>query len=332
MTTAQIVEALNTAFSSPVAHELTTAAAFTSDAAGTTPADASTTFAALHSGGAASGAVAGDTIEYAGKRPDGTGFSTTFTIGDPATTTLGDFVAHVRATIGSGATVSIVDGRIVTQATEPGPSSLDLSITPKNEGGGTLSFGAMGFDRGHNGVSLSASAVGGEIRIEHQLYGSAYGVTITGTGSGIAQLGIADGTVKGLDVAGTIGGQAATGSGRQLTVDGDQPAAGLTVEYGGATANAAAGSVTLTVGAGALLERLANGWLTANTGLLATKETSVNARITSLESRAERIEDRLELRRQYLLKSYIQMEVAMGRLQSQTQSFAALISGQNNSK
>src|SRR5690606_19113383 len=63
-------------------------------------------------------------------------------------------------------------------------------------------------------ATVTATVENGAIRLAESRYGS--GPTFTVTGSG--PLGL-DGTHAGLDVAGTIGGEAATGSGRTLTGD-----------------------------------------------------------------------------------------------------------------
>ncbi len=214
MTTAQIVAALSSSFGSAQALAMQSSATL-NDASGTTPATSSTLLTDLHAAdGSSAGVVAGDTISFSGTGTSGTPFTGTFTVG--AASTLADFVTQLQTSVGAGATVSLVNGQIAVQANSSGASPLTLSLTANNQGGGSLNLGTMNVTAaGHGLLSLNATAVGNQIQIQGNAYGSAAGFSISysGTGSPATQLGIAAGTWHGSDVQGTIGGYAATGSG-----------------------------------------------------------------------------------------------------------------------
>ena len=173
---------------------------------------------------------------------------------------------------------------------------------------------------GRGVMQLTASAVGNEVKITHGAYGATPGFVVAYTAGGTdgtAQLGITADTYNGVDVAGTIGGFAATGSGQQLVADADTAVEGLHVSYTGTSARAA-GDVTLTVGTGALLERLMDRYLDAGTGLLDVKDDSLSDRIIRLESRVFAMEARLDRRKLTLIQRFLNMEVLVGVLQSQS--------------
>ncbi len=143
-----------------------------------------------------------------------------------------------------------------------------------------------------------------------------------------ALLGLASGTTNGLDVQGTLGGFAATGSGRTLLGATGTAVDGLSVLYTGTTTGAM-GDTTVTLGTGALLQRSLDTWLSATSGTLATKETSLTQRAKSLEDRALQVDDRLSRRRESLLKQYAAMETALAHFQSQSSSITALFNSTN---
>ena len=322
MTTQQIVDALNTDFQQALKHKLETANTLYSDAGATTEIVAGTTFSSLYDSGTnPANVTAGDTISYTGVLTSGTLFSGTFTVSDPATDTIGDFVSHLQGSFGSEVTVSVANGKIVVEDNETGDSLIALSLNANNEGGGSLDFGAMDVAVNGRGVmQLTASAVGNEVKITHGAYGATPGFVVAYTAGGTdgtAQLGITADTYNGVDVAGTIGGFAATGSGQQLVADADTAVEGLHVSYTGTSARAA-GDVTLTVGTGALLERLMDRYLDAGTGLLDVKDDSLSDRIIRLESRVFAMEARLDRRKLTLIQRFLNMEVLVGVLQSQS--------------
>jgi flagellar hook-associated protein 2 len=146
-----------------------------------------------------------------------------------------------------------------------------------------------------------------------------------GGADGTAQLGLAAGSYTGTDVAGTIGGAAATGSGQVLTASSGNPAAGLTLLYTGTTAPGAAGTATVTWGTGALMDQRLNSWTEANTGTVDQEVTTLTDQSQKLDARAAAIDDRMARRRATLLAQFNAMEVAISKLQSQSAGVLALL-------
>jgi flagellar hook-associated protein 2 len=236
--------------------------------------------------------------------------------------------AQIQSSMGAGATVSVVNGKISATATTAGPSSLSLTLTPRNQGGGTLDFGTPSVStKGRGAMAVAASVVGGQIKILQAAFGAAAGFVLSFAGGGTDstnQLGLAAGTYRGTDVVGTIGGHAATGVGQQLVGNVGTPVDGLSLSYRG-TAIGTVGDLTLTQGIGATIDRLLTAWTTDNTGSVALKESSLNATVAAQQKRLDDFNARLERRRQALLRQYLAMDVAVQKLSAQSSAFASVL-------
>jgi len=176
-----------------------------------------------------------------------------------------------------------------------------------------------------------ASDVGGKLVLTSLKFGATGQFTVVsdvdagsgGTGIGTAGQAL---TTAGLDVAGTIDGVAATGSGQFLTgndVTGNR-ANGVQIQYTG-TATGAVGTVSLTKGIAAKLSDRLEGYLDSVSGLLTNQDKALQSQyddfgesITQLQAQLTRKEERL--RRQYLA-----MEQAVSRAQQQQQRLSAML-------
>lgn len=172
-----------------------------------------------------------------------------------------------------------------------------------------------------NELNLTATQVGNEIQLDQLGYGTGAGISLafTGLGDGAAEAWSADTSAAGTDVAGTIGGLAATGTGQLLVGSSGTDAAGLTVEYSGLTTGAV-GSVNLSLGAGARIERLLDQFLNTGNGLVDSKVSALDTRNSRLATRVSELDARLERRRAVLLANFLQMETAIARLKQQSTS------------
>ena len=331
MTTAQIVDALNASFGTSQSRALQSANAYYADASGTTAATSSTLLTALYnSGGTSAGAAAGDTVSYSGSRSDGSAFSGTFTVG--ASSTVADFVTQMQSSIGGSATVAMTNGQISVTAATTGTSSLSLSLTANNEGGGSLDFGGVNVvAAGRGALSLTATAVGNQIQIQDNAFGGAAGFSIaySGTGNPAAQLGIAAGNWVGTDVQGTIGGYTATGSGRQLVAAAGTPVEGMSLAYLGSTAGAV-GSLSLTQGFGSIVDRLLKAW-TDTGGSIDAQTQQINDTIAIQQKRLTDFTARIALQRAALLKEYSNMDSIVSQIRAQGNSFLAAFSNTGSS-
>ncbi len=231
----------------------------------------------------------GDTITISGKARDGTtDISGTYTITDISTDTVNGLLTAIESAYSAqGTTVDafIRDGKIYVEDLTSGSSSISLTLTCNNEGGGSLDLGVFNQST------------------ERDL-----------------DLGLINGTVTGQDVAGTIGGESATGSGQVLTgASGNASTEGLSVYYTGSSNNVDAGSVTLTVGVAELFERiLFNMTDSASDGYVAYKQDSLQERINELEEQITEMEARLDMKMESMVNRFVNMELALSKIQNQS--------------
>ena len=176
-------------------------------------------------------------------------------------------------------------------------------------------------------MKLTASNSGGQLSVRSTEYGSGQGFTVAytaGGADGTAQLGLAAGTFAGTNVAGTIGGAAATGVGQILTADTGTAAEGLAVKYAG-TGTGAIGTLTFVRGLGGDLVRAADAIVRPGDGIVAAQQEVLDRAGTDLRARAAQVSARLERRRAALVKQFAGMERAISKLQSASNSVTALL-------
>lgn len=175
------------------------------------------------------------------------------------------------------------------------------------------------------GLGITATTNGNQVELTTTEFGTLAGIQlgVAGTGDGSSELFSGPASAFGTDVAGTIGGEAATGNGRVLVANAGTGAAGISVLHAGTTAGPV-GDVTVTVGAGARVERLLDPYLNFGDGMLATKQSQMEAQANRLQSRILTIDAQLERRREVLLRNFLQMEAAVARLQRQSNSLLGL--------
>jgi flagellar hook-associated protein 2 len=190
---------------------------------------------------------------------------------------------------------------------------------------------------GLDGLKLTATkTVDDRITLTSSEYGTPGGFTVAYTpgagGDGTAALGIAATTHVGLDVAGTINGAVATGSGQVLTGATGDASEGLSIRYAGTTARAA-GSVNFAIGVGGMLYRAAQVLAADGSGASAQVNTTRD-QADALDKRLDDITKRLDQRRDALVRQFVAMEAALAKSQAlgaaltaQVNSFAA-----NNSR
>lgn len=322
MTTSDIVNALNAEFDSAQAERLISTEAFAVDGDETAAGPGATLDSLFGAGGSSLGIADGDTFTISGRRPDGTAFGDEFLVEDAATQTLGDLVAAIQAQVGTGVVVELDDtGRLVATDRETGSSLLELTVTSDNLGGGTLALGAFAQDRqGRSAAPITASVSGTDLHLAGDAFGSAEGFEVSYTAAGAdgtGDLGFAADTYTGVDIAGTIGGTAATGVGSLLTADEGTSAEGLIVRYEG-TGTGAVGDMTFTRGLASLLERAAQSLISADGGSIQSILDAGERTVARITDRIDDLEARLARREEMLLNRFIAMEQAIARSQSTT--------------
>lgn len=159
-------------------------------------------------------------------------------------------------------------------------------------------------------ASETSDGLGGSaIRLETTAFGSSQSFTVGANGVGLTA-----GTYTGQDVAGTVGGEAATGSGRILTASSGAPD-GLAVRVTGA-ATGVLGDLTVTSGIADRLDRVLARYLDAD-GLISTARDSIETRIDDYDDQIEAYEERLEIRERALRRQFTAMETSMATLSAQ---------------
>ena len=135
-----------------------------------------------------------------------------------------------------------------------------------------------------------------------------------------------NGTVTGQDVAGTINGESATGSGQALTGDNDNVITdGLSVSYTGTSDNVDAGTIKLTFGVAELFGRTLFNITDPFEGYVAFKQDSLQNSIDNFETQIENMEARLDIKMEGMINKFVAMEVTLSRLQSQSNWLAGQI-------
>ena len=164
-------------------------------------------------------------------------------------------------------------------------------------------------------VTISATQSGGVLTLTSARYGSASKVQLTG-GSAQADLFGTAAETTGMDVAGTIGGFSAAGTGQTLTGSGD--AAGLALKItGGATGDR--GTVSYARGYAYQLEKLTAKMLETDS-LIDGRMSGINASIKDVGTRRTALISRLESVEKRLRLQFTALDTMMSRMQ-QTSSF-----------
>jgi len=274
------------------------------------------------------GVAADDSITISGTNPSGSSASYTFAVLDPTTDTLADLLSAIQVAFDQNVTASVDgSGKITITDNNEGDSSLSFSLTANNEGGGSLAFGTEAvLTEGRYAMDVSASASGNFLQLQNNAYGSSSSLTISQSAN---NLGIIDQAYTGLDVTGTIGGEAATGTGQVLTgASGNVD--GLLLMYTD-SAIGSIGSVSVSVGVGAKLNNLLETFTNPLSGLIQNAVDGSQSIYDSLKTRIDDINRQIEQERARLTASFQAMETLMSQMNStsawltqQTNNFSSL--------
>lgn len=164
------------------------------------------------------------------------------------------------------------------------------------------------------GVSVNVTQNDGVLSVASTNYGSQSTVAITGTGA--SQLfGDSATSTTGLDVQGTIGGYAATGSGQVLTVGNSGPAAGLMIQVTG-TATGALGAVNYSQGYASQLNTIVSNATDSSNGSITNATNTLNSQITSLQTQETNLQSYIsQVQQQYQIQ-FSQMNALVVQMQS----------------
>lgn len=176
---------------------------------------------------------------------------------------------------------------------------------------------------------LKASTVGGALTLESNTFGSASSFQVTSDqGASVDSSGIGlpgeSVRVQGLDIAGTINGESASGSGQFLLGNADNAnTSGLQIQYTG-TSTGLIGNVKFNTGLGQRVLQSLDTMLNSQTGLISTSSTALDTQIEDMTSRIDRIQKRAAERTQELKQKFARMEEAIARSQQQGSRLASL--------
>ncbi|MCZ7563160.1 MAG: flagellar filament capping protein FliD [Burkholderiales bacterium] len=218
----------------------------------------------------------------------------------------GDYAVSVSQIATRGATAGSVQLGATTLITAGVNDALDIVLDGV---AASVTIGAGSYSRAQLAAALQSAINGAaplvaasaaasvsltganELVITSNRYGAASGASVTGGYAQASIFGAAAFAAPGTDVAGSIGGAAAAGSGQALIGSGDAAELELRVN-GGATG--ARGSVKYAQGFAYQLDRLVSGLLAAD-GPLAARTDGVSSSIRALQSRKDALERRLDL-------------------------------------
>jgi flagellar hook-associated protein 2 len=335
MSLAQIVTAVNSELGRSFSRSIVGDRVLYADALRTTEISSATTWANVYDDtGTSAGIQDGDVIDFSGVNRSGVAVNGSYTITDAGTATVQGLLSAIETAFGNTVTAQINgDGKIVLTDKNDGTSVSSLEIF--NPGGRNLNFGTIDIDpTGADGsregryalaVSATASADNKYLVLTQNYYGSAHTFTLAQANDLVLGAGL-DGSFSGLDVAGTINGEEATGSGQTLTGKiGAANVDGLVISYSG-TAMGSIGTLSLTLGTAELFDRSLFHITDGFEGYVAFKKTSIQNNIESLETKISQKEDLLERKMERLALQFQTMERIVSTLKNQSNWLSSQIS------
>lgn len=211
-------------------------------------------------------------------------------------------------------TIDGVSANVTLASTGPYASAAALAAEMQSKINGATEFASAG-------ISVNVTEALGVLTITSNRYGSASSVGIAAGAAHDNLLGAAAGLASpaAVDVAGTINGAIATGSGQYLTGASGNAAEGLMVHIkGGATG--ARGTVAYTLGYASQLATLASQYLDTTDGYIASRTSGLNASIKNIVSQREALSLRLIGIEQRYRAQFTALDLMMSNM-SQTSSF-----------
>jgi flagellar hook-associated protein 2 len=324
MTMTQIVNAVNSELATVYTQTLAGSKSLYADAGEAAKITASTKWNSVYTGIDASANLAdGDVISFSGTARNGVGVSGSYTISSVADDSVQGLLSAIETAFGSEVTAAInTSGQITITDKTPGSSSVTLTIDCTQahdlDFGTVLATNTSG-QKGRYAMDITASAdSGNHLVLSKNSYGSGNIFTIQQQNNLLWTGG--DPTITdGLDVAGTINGEAATGTGQTLRGNSDNANVdGLVLKYTGTTDDVDAGTVKLTLGIGELYDRALFHITDSFEGYISDKQQSLQNNIKGFQTQIDEMEARLDRKREQMLNRFAQMELALQKIQSQS--------------
>jgi len=169
-----------------------------------------------------------------------------------------------------------------------------------------------------NGAALEATAQSGALRLQSKGYGSKESFTVASDQDGAlaTQLGIGltSQTTTGTDVAGTINGMAALGSGQTLKGAAGTKFEGLELSVTASAPTTA--TVTYSSGVADQMQGLLDQYLKTGTGVIQVRKDGISKTIDSLNKQIDTIEARITRESARLRKQFSALESTLAKYQN----------------
>ncbi|MBN2515990.1 MAG: flagellar filament capping protein FliD [Deltaproteobacteria bacterium] len=336
MTITDIVNAVNGEMDSVYTETLLGLEQLYSDVGQTTTINSSTTWDSIYdSEGASANLVNGDVITFSGTSRSGESVSGSYTANNVTEDTVQGLLSAVEEAFGYTIDVTInTSGQIVVTDKNSGNSQLSLTFDCSQSH--DLDFGSVltsntGGQEGRYAMDITASADSGDhLVLTHNSYGSSYSFTISETAD-LLWTGGDQSVENGEDVAGTINGEVATGSGQVLTGDdGEATTDGLVIKYTGTSEGLDVGTVTLTFGVAELFNRALFNITDTYEGYVAFKTDSLKDSINDFETKIENMEAFLDRKTETMINRFVAMELALSTIQSQSEWLTSQLNAAQN--
>ncbi|MHC4267013.1 MAG: flagellar filament capping protein FliD [Planctomycetota bacterium] len=324
-----IVNAINSELATERIQTLVGDVANTESAAAITSA---TIFNAIDTGG---GSLSDDdVITFTGTGRYGASISGSYTISDVSTDTVQGLLTAIETEYDNTVSATInSSGQIVLTGDATGDSSLSISISEP----GSLDFGTVltsntGGVTGRYAMEITASDNGsGYLVLTHDNYGSSNGFTTVETNDLLGT----EGTYAGVDVAGTINGESATGTGQVLVGDAPPDSSSTTSIEDLAikvtsTTTGSKGTVKVTMGVAELMYNNLVAITDQFDGLLTIRMDGLQDTIDDKQETILAMEGRLVQEAARLNYQFVQLELNLSKLQSVSSFMAQQLSQLSN--
>ena len=234
-------------------------------------------------------------------------------------TLVGSAPAGLNIIAGVNDNLSLSINGVNTKATlVPGSYTADSMVSHLQ----SLINGASGMSDAGSGVKVTQE--NGVISITSNKYGTSSKLEITGNGAD--ELFGTPTMTTGVDVAGTIGGAVAVGSGQTLTGSAGSGSAGIAVQINGGQLGDR-GTVNISKGISALFASITDNYL-GTSGLIQNKNDGLNKSVADIGKQRDALNTRLTLTEARLRKQYSSLDVTLSAMNSTsnflTQQLASL--------
>lgn len=215
------------------------------------------------------------------------------------------------STMGDGQVSFTVNGQTTALAVDPSTTAYGTRATDL----------ASAINAANVGLTATADATTGKVTVLSTAYGAASNFSGTDT------TGAALGVTKGQDVVVNVNGQSYTGVGQTVNVNGMGLLVSLTPADVTALGGASAGSLDVSRGVASRLAHI--GWSATDvvSGTVTSAINSATSQINDLDSQISDWDVRLQMKQQMLQSQYSALEVALGKLKSQSNWLAGQIAG-----